>query len=104
MLHRASGTLIVGDLVFNMRTERDRWTTFFFRYLAGTFGRVGMSRMFPADDPGSPRLSAIDRPGAGVGFRPPDHRPRGDRGSRREGGGAGRGGGRDRGGGGADAA
>jgi hypothetical protein len=46
VLHRPSGTLIVGDLVFNMRTERDRWTTFFFRYLAGTFGRVGMSRIF----------------------------------------------------------
>ena len=46
VLHRPSRTLIVADLVFNMRTERDRWTTFFFRYLAGTFGRVGMSRMF----------------------------------------------------------
>jgi hypothetical protein len=46
VLHRPSRTLIVADLVFNMRVERDRWTTFFFRYLAGTFGRVGMSRMF----------------------------------------------------------
>ena len=53
VLHRPSGTLIVADLVFNMRTDRDRWTTFFFRYLAGTFGRVGMSRMF--------RLLILDR-------------------------------------------
>jgi hypothetical protein len=54
VLHRPSRTLIVADLVFNMRTEQDRWTTFFFRYLAGTFGRVGMSRMF--------RLFIQDRP------------------------------------------
>jgi len=46
ILHRPSRTLMVADLVFNMRTTTDMWTTFFFRYLAGTFGRVGMSRMF----------------------------------------------------------
>jgi len=29
-------------------TKTDAWSAFFFRYIAGTFGRVGMSRMFKA--------------------------------------------------------
>lgn len=46
VLHKPSRTLIVADVVFNMSTDADAWTAFFFRYLAGTFGKVGMSRMF----------------------------------------------------------
>jgi len=41
VLHAPSRSLIVADMVFNMGTNTDAWTAFFFRYLAGTFGRVG---------------------------------------------------------------
>lgn len=46
MLHRASRTLILADLIFNFSSEEQGWDRFFHRYIAGFKRYPGMSRIF----------------------------------------------------------
>ena len=46
MFHRASKTLIVADLLFNLQAEAGRWTLGFMRAMAGIREYPGMSRLF----------------------------------------------------------
>jgi hypothetical protein len=48
MVHRASRTLIVADLIFNFRSDEQGWNRFFHRWIAGFRRYPGMSRVFRA--------------------------------------------------------
>ena len=45
LFHEASKTLVVSDLVFNLR-NKGPWTAFFFKYINGCYNRPGTTRIF----------------------------------------------------------